>query len=124
MKTLTKFIAGAATAAALTVSAASPAQAQYWNDRRDNGIDTGDIIAGVAVLGGIAAIVAALDNDGQRYGYDNRYQYRDDYTGAVRCLRLRSRALWPGRPGADHRRRPPVEQPLPRPRRDQCGLRL
>ena len=83
MKTLTKFLAGAAAAAALTVTAASPAQAQYWGNDRDNGIDTGDIIAGVAVLGGIAAIVAALDNDGDRYGYDNRYQYRDDYTNAV-----------------------------------------
>jgi hypothetical protein len=83
MKTLTKFLTGAAVTAALTISAASPAQAQYGNDKRDHGIDTGDVIAGVAVLGGIAAIVAALDNDGQRYGYDNRYQYRDDYTGAV-----------------------------------------
>ena len=83
MKTLTKFLAGAATAAALTVSAASPAQAQFWDNKHDNGIDTGDIITGVAVLGGIAAIVAALDHDGQSYGYDNRYRYRDDYTGAV-----------------------------------------
>ena len=83
MKTLTKFFAGAATAAALTVSAASPAQAQYWDNKHDDGIDTGDIITGVAVLGGIAAIVAALDHDGQSYGYDNRYRYRDDYTGAV-----------------------------------------
>ena len=83
MKTLNKFLAGTAAAAALTVAAASPAQAQYWDNDRDNGFDTGDIIAGVAVLGGIAAIVAALDNDGQRYGYDNRYRYRDDYTYAV-----------------------------------------
>ena len=83
MKTMNKFLAGAAAAAALTVTAASPAQAQYWDNDRDNGIDTGDIIAGVAVLGGIAAIVAALDNDGQRYGYDNQYRYRNDYTYAV-----------------------------------------
>jgi hypothetical protein len=82
MKALTKFLAGTVAAAALTVTAASPASAQW--DRRDRGgIDTGDIIAGVAVLGGIAAIVAALDRDGNRYGYDNRYRYRNDYTSAV-----------------------------------------
>ena len=84
MKTLTKYIAGAATAAALTVTAASPASAQSWDYRRhNNGIDTGDVVAGVAVLGGIAAIVAAMSNDGNRYGYDNRYRYRDDYANAV-----------------------------------------
>jgi hypothetical protein len=83
MKRFNKFLVGTAAAAALTVTAASPAQAQYWDNDRDNGIDTGDIIAGVAVLGGIAAIVAALDNDGDRYGYDNRYRYRNDYTNAV-----------------------------------------
>ena len=83
MNTLNKFLVGTAAAAALTVTAASPAQAQFWDNKSDNGIDTGDIITGVAVLGGIAAIVAALDNDGDRYGYDNRYRYRDDYTYAV-----------------------------------------
>ena len=70
MKALTKYLAGAAAAAALTVSAAAPAEAQ-WRDRRDrDGIDAGDIITGVAVVGGIAAILGALDNDGNRYGYD------------------------------------------------------
>ncbi|MGZ8282277.1 MAG: hypothetical protein ACXWUN_04900 [Allosphingosinicella sp.] len=84
MKALTKYLAGAAVATALTVTAASPASAQYYDRRhRDNGIDTGDVIAGVAVLGGIAAIVAAMSNDGNRYGYDNRNQYRDNYTNAV-----------------------------------------
>lgn len=85
MKALTKYVAGAATAAALVVTAASPASAQnrYYYQDRDNGIDTGEVIAGVAVLGGIAAIVAAMSNDGNRYGYDNQYRYRDDYTSAV-----------------------------------------
>jgi hypothetical protein len=83
MKALNKYLAGAAAAAALTVTAASPANAQ-WDRRYDNrGIDTGDVIAGVAVLGGIAAIVAAMSNDGNRYGYANRYRYRNDYTAAV-----------------------------------------
>ena len=83
MKALTKYLAGAAGALALTVSAAAPAEAQ-WRDRHDrDGIDAGDIITGVAVIGGIAAILSALDNDGNRYGYGNRYAYRNDYRAAV-----------------------------------------
>jgi hypothetical protein len=81
MKALTKYLAGAAAAAALTVTAASPAQAQ-WHDRDDD-IDMGDIVTGVAVVGGIAAILGAFSRDGDRYGYDNRYRYRDDYRNAV-----------------------------------------
>ena len=85
MKGLTKFLTGAAAAAAMTIGAASPAAAQTWDryGRRDRGIDAGDVIAGVAVLGGIAAIVSALGRDGNRYGYDYRSRYRDDYTNAV-----------------------------------------
>jgi len=81
MKAVTKFITGAAAAAMLTVTAAAPAEAQYR--RRDRGIDAGDIAAGVAILGGIAAITAAVSNDGSRYGYGNRYRYRDGYSTAV-----------------------------------------
>jgi hypothetical protein len=88
MKAVTKFITGAAAAALLTVSLASPAEAQYRRDRHD-GVDAGDVITGVAVLGGIAAIAAAISNDGNRYGYGNRNgygyrnNYRDGYTAAV-----------------------------------------
>ena len=81
MKAVSKFITGAAAAAMLTVTAAAPASAQYRH--RDNGIDAGDIAAGVAVLGGIAAITAAIGNDGSRYGYGYRNRYRDGYTYAV-----------------------------------------
>ena len=85
MKALTKVLAGAAAAAAMTVTAASPAQAQiFGRDRYDRGgIDAGDIITGVAVIGGIAAILGAFNRDGDRYGYDNRYRYRNDYQNAV-----------------------------------------
>jgi hypothetical protein len=67
----------------MTVSLAAPAEAQYrdrYRDygRYDRGISAGDIITGVAVLGGIAAITSALSRDG-RYGS----RYRDDYRGAV-----------------------------------------
>jgi len=85
MKAITKYLAGAAAAAALTITAASPAQAQiFGRDRYDRGgIDAGDIITGVAVVGGIAAILSAFGRDGDRYGYDNRYRYRDNYQAAV-----------------------------------------
>jgi opacity protein-like surface antigen len=79
-----KFLLGAA-AAALTVAAAAPASAQYrYDDRYDRrgGIES-DIITGVAVVGGIAAILSAFDRDGGRYGYDNRSRYRDGYSAAV-----------------------------------------
>jgi len=85
MKAITKTLAGAAVAAAMTVTAASPAQAQiFGRDRHDRGgIDAGDIITGVAVVGGIAAILSAFGRDDDRYGYDNRYRYRNDYQAAV-----------------------------------------
>lgn len=72
-----KYLAGAASAAALTIGTASPAQAQYW-DRRDRGIDAGDIATGVAVLGGIAALISAFDGRGG-YGVDPRYGYNRGY---------------------------------------------
>ena len=77
-------LAGAA--AALTLTAAAPASAQYrYDDRYDRrgGIDAGDIAVGVAVVGGVAAILGALDRDGGRYGYGNRDRYRDGYSLAV-----------------------------------------
>lgn len=83
MKGITKFLTGAAAAAALTVTAAAPAQAQSWDRRDRDGIDVGDIVTGVAVIGGIAAILGAFDRDGGRYGYDDRYRYRDGYQTAV-----------------------------------------
>lgn len=81
MKTVTKLITGAAAAAMLTITAAAPAQAQYYG-RRDR-VDTSDIVTGVAILGGIAAITAAIGNDGNRYGYGQRYRYRNGYSNAV-----------------------------------------
>ncbi len=85
MKKLPEYVAGAAGAAMLSVSFAAPADAQ-WGDRwrhRDRGIDAGDVITGVAIIGGIAAIASALNRDGDRYGYGNRYRYRDNYRDSV-----------------------------------------
>lgn len=49
-----------------------------WHRHRDRGIDAGDVIAGVLILGGIAAVASAMDNDTP----DRRADYRpprDDY---------------------------------------------
>ena len=85
MKAVSKLITGAATAALIAVGAAAPAEAQY-RDRyrdRDRGIDAGDIITGIAVLGGIAAVTSALGRDYGRYGYGYGNRYRGGYTAAV-----------------------------------------
>jgi hypothetical protein len=53
MKKISKVVTGAAAAAVMSVSFAAPADAQYrYRDRYDRGIDTGDVITGVAILGG------------------------------------------------------------------------
>lgn len=79
-----KILLGAA-AAALTIVSAAPASAQFGRDRYDHrrgGVGE-DIAVGVAVIGGVAAILGALDRDGGRYGYDNRNRYQDGYSLAV-----------------------------------------
>jgi hypothetical protein len=81
MKAVSKFTIGAAAAALLATTAATPADAQYR--RRGHDSVTEDIVTGIAILGGIAAVTAAINNDGSRYGYGNRYRYRNDYTYAV-----------------------------------------
>ena len=82
MKGITKILTGAAAAAALTATMAAPAQAQSWDRRDRDGIDVGDIVTGVAVIGGIAAILGAFDRDDDRR-YDRRYDrgYGNDRYG-------------------------------------------
>lgn len=83
MTTITKALAkgtiATVAAGAMAMGAASPAVARD----RDNGISTGEVIAGALILGGIAAVVASSGNDRDRYGDydygDNRRGYRDDY---------------------------------------------
>ena len=72
-KIMPKALMGTIAAGAMAVSVATPAQAQ---DR----IDGDDIVAGALVIGGLAAIAAILDDDGDRYDrrYDSRYDSRYD----------------------------------------------
>ncbi|PWG03156.1 hypothetical protein [Sphingosinicella humi] len=91
MRKFSKILTGAAAAALVTLTAAAPAQAQWRHYDRDNGIDIGDIAAGVAIIGGAALAIDALtkndrydryDRYGRTYGgYYDGYGYRDAYYG-------------------------------------------
>ena len=90
---LARLSLGAVAAVAMTAAAATPAQAQY---RDRDGIDAGEIIAGAVVIGGIAALAGAFDNDRGR-GWDDRNYRGDRYdrggwgvsprTAVDRCVR-------------------------------------
>lgn len=87
MNFMTKSLLGAGAAAAALVSVAAPAQARDRYDRNRDGISAGEIIAGAVVLGGLAAVIAAADNN---RGYrDDRYRssnngYRYNYRAGSR----------------------------------------
>ena len=78
MTTITKALAkgtiATVAAGAMAMGSASPAAARD----RDDGISTGEVIAGALILGGIAAVIASSDNDDDRYG---RYNYGDNRRG-------------------------------------------
>ena len=84
MKAISKTLLGTGAAAVAALGLAAPAEAQYRDRYRDRGgIDTGDIITGIAVLGGIAAITSAIGRDDSRYGYGYGNRYRGHYNYAV-----------------------------------------
>jgi hypothetical protein len=92
MKALTKWLAGAATAAILL--AAAPASAQYYDYRYDRYRDRDTVDAVVDGVARVAGAVAAVTQGGYydpRYGYGNRYGYnqygyaRNDRFAADAC---------------------------------------
>jgi hypothetical protein len=79
MKTVSKTLFAATAGLAVVAASAAPAMAQdrYRDRDRGDNIDAGDVIAGALIIGGIAAVAGAIDND--RGGYNDR-NYRDrDY---------------------------------------------
>ena len=88
MTTFTKTLVGTVATGAMVMGSVSPAFARdRWHHDGD-GIGAGEIIAGALIIGGIAAIASASDND--RYDRDYRdyrgyrggdYRYDRDYRG-------------------------------------------
>lgn len=75
MKTITKALAGTVAAGAMAMTSAAPA---FARDRHDNGISTGEVIAGAVIIGGIAAILSSGNKDRYNNRYDNRNDRRYD----------------------------------------------
>jgi len=81
MKTFGKALIGTVAAGAMVAASATPALARD----HDGGIDAGDVIAGALIIGGIAAVAAAVggnhrSNDG--YVYEGR-GYGDPYNNGA-----------------------------------------
>jgi hypothetical protein len=87
MKAFAKTALLAAGVASLAVATTAQARG-YYHDR--DRIDAGDVIAGVLILGGIAAVASSISNKDSRYdgygrdryrdrGYDRGYGYNDGY---------------------------------------------
>ncbi len=81
MKTLMKTLVGTVAAGAVAMASATPAMARDYYGRDHHGISAGEVIAGVAVLGGIAALASASSHH-HNYRYeDHRYRGYDRYRG-------------------------------------------
>lgn len=93
-KTLAKGTLGTVAAGAMALATATPAMA---DDRRDRGIDAGDVIAGAVIIGGIAALAGAFDGDRNR---DRRYRdrnFRNNHRGYDHNVRYNNRGFNNGR---------------------------
>jgi hypothetical protein len=66
MKTFTKAVAGTVAAGAMALSAMSPAMAQdrRHDGRHDQGVRSGEVIAGALIVGGIVALASQNNNRG------------------------------------------------------------
>ena len=97
MKAISKTMLGAGAAALAAISFATPADAQWRGRDRHDGIDAGDIITGIAVVGGIAAITSAIGRDDGRYGYGYGNRYRNNYNYAVQACANEAQRMGRGR---------------------------
>ena len=71
MNRFTKLTVGAGAAALAAITAASPAQAQYYPYPQNGGVDVGQIVRGVAVAGAVSAAVGAITNAVRGGAYGN-----------------------------------------------------
>ena len=100
MQTVSKKLLATAAAGAVALTAAAPAQAQYRDYDRDDGIDAGEVIAGAVVLGGLAAVLGGIGNDDRyydrryrdrNYRYDNRYRRGNSRSAVAQCVNAAER---------------------------------
>ncbi len=77
-------------ALAVVSLAAPPAMANHRNwggwggHRHRDRVDTGDVLAGILILGGIAAVASAAGNANKNKGRDTDYRYPDNDTSQQR----------------------------------------
>lgn len=108
-RNFSRISASLAVIAAFTM-VASPAMARGWGGshwgghrhHRGNGIDGGDVLAGLLILGGIAAIASAADKaDKRQNDSDAPYPEPDDRASAPRYGDAPERDYQPGNGGID-----------------------
>ncbi len=56
-------------------------QYRHYRHRRDRGVDAGDVLAGILIIGGIAAVANAAKNSQPRSYPDRDYRYPDQRRG-------------------------------------------
>lgn len=77
MKTFSKTLFATVAGLAVVAGGASPAAAQERHRDRGDRISTSDVITGALIIGGIAVVAAAVDNDRDRDYRDQDYRDRD-----------------------------------------------
>ena len=93
MGVLAKGMSGMMAAALMTTAMAAPAEARgrggWGHHHRDDHLSAGDVIGGLLVLGGIAAVASAVSkDDGGDYGYGYGYSNgtRDQRDAVYTCV--------------------------------------
>lgn len=89
MRRIATSLTKAMTACAISLALANPAFAQ--SNERDRGIGVGEIIAGALVIGGVAALAGAFDNDGRHRDHrydDRRYRNISSRSAVESCIRV------------------------------------
>lgn len=80
MKTIGKTLVGTVATLAMAAGSVAPVAAQDRHRDRDDHISTRDVVTGALVIGGIAAVAAAVGNNRDRDYRDGDYRYGDrDY---------------------------------------------
>ncbi len=91
----------AAAAAAISLAASPVAAKDRWHGHRGGGIDAGDVLAGVLIIGGIAAIAGAASKSNRDRDYREDSRYPEPYRGSYPQERYEDRGNY-GDPGRSY----------------------